>query len=114
MPRPSIHHPTDGMPLPDKWPSFLRVLSYNIFLRPPAPLFTHNTDDDRKDERLSRFVKQHLQNYDLVCLQEAFGAFSTRRDGLIVRAAKKGFHHWHKSSTNVRPQFLIDGGLLIL
>lgn len=44
-------------------------LSYNIFIRPPAPRFTHNVDDDYKDQRLEEFIKFYLQRYHVVCLQ---------------------------------------------
>ncbi|CAE8700523.1 unnamed protein product [Polarella glacialis] len=95
------------------YPPVIRALTYNIFLRAPAPQFTHNTDDDRKDERLCRFV-EHLARFDLICLQEAFGAFSQRRDWLVSVAKRFGFQDSHRSSTNVRPRFIVDGGLLVL
>ncbi|CAE7268910.1 unnamed protein product [Symbiodinium natans] len=95
------------------FPPVLRLLTYNLFLRAPAPQFTHNTDNDRKDERLCRFV-EHLARYDLLCLQEVYGAFSQRRDWLINVAKRFGLKDSHRSSTGVRPRFIVDGGLLIL
>eukprot|EP00439_Symbiodinium_sp_Y106_P069699 s2_g12.t1 len=104
-------------PLPTEraadFPPVLRLLTYNLFLRAPAPQFTHNTDNDRKDERLCRFV-EHLARYDLLCLQEVYGAFSQRRDWLINVAKRFGLKDSHRSSTGVRPRFIVDGGLLIL
>eukprot|EP00927_Polykrikos_kofoidii_P036905 TRINITY_DN31111_c0_g1_i1.p1 TRINITY_DN31111_c0_g1~~TRINITY_DN31111_c0_g1_i1.p1 ORF type:complete len:981 (-),score=240.04 TRINITY_DN31111_c0_g1_i1:255-3197(-) len=97
----------------DGFPPVIRALTYNIFMRAPAPSFAHNTGDDKKDERLTRFVAQ-LEKYDVVCLQEAFGVFSQRRDWLVAAAMSMGFHDDHRSPTNVFPRFLIDGGLLIL
>lgn len=93
--------------------SVLRFLTYNIFMRAPAPTFAHNNGNDKKDARLQRFA-QHLCRYDLVCLQEMFGAFSQRRDWLIEVAQQNGFTEVHRSPTSVRPRFLVDGGLLIL
>ncbi|CAE7384023.1 unnamed protein product [Symbiodinium sp. CCMP2456] len=104
-------------PLPTEraadFPPVLRLLTYNLFLRAPAPQFTHNTDNDRKDERLCRFV-EHLARYDLLCLQEVYGAFSQRRDWLINVAKRFGLKDSYRSSTGVRPRFIVDGGLLIL
>jgi len=96
------------------YPPVIRMLTYNIFMRAPAPGFAHNTGDDRKDERLTRFVEHHLRNYDVVCLQEMFGSFSQRREWLLGEADRLGFHDKHASSTSVRPRFIMDGGLLIL
>lgn len=114
LPHPAAFGPAAG-PLGEgeDFPPVLRLLTYNLFLRAPAPQFTHNNEDDRKDERLCRFV-EHLARYDLICLQEVFGAFSQRRDWLINVAKRFGLKDSHRSSTSVRPRFIVDGGLLIL
>lgn len=92
----------------------LRLLSYNIFIRPPAPKFTHNVEDDFKDQRLNSFIESYLNNYDIVCLQEMFGSFSRRRRRLVRAAKKRGFA-WKVSSPQSRSKmFLVDGGCLIL
>jgi endonuclease/exonuclease/phosphatase family metal-dependent hydrolase len=92
----------------------IRLLSYNIFIRPPAPKFTHNVDDDFKDQRLTSFMETYLDNYDIVCLQEMFGSFSRRRRRLVRAAKKRGFN-WKVSSPQSRSKmFLVDGGCLIL
>ena len=92
----------------------MRLLSYNIFIRPPAPKFTHNVVDDFKDQRLNSFIESYLNNYDIVCLQEMFGSFSRRRRRLIRAAKKRGFS-WKVSSPQSRSKmFLVDGGCLIL
>jgi len=90
----------------------IRLLSYNIFLRPPAPKFTHNVVDDHKDRRLNSFINSYLNSYDILCLQEMFGSFSHRRRRLIQAANQLGFH-WTVSNPRAR-NFLVDGGLLIL
>ena len=90
----------------------IRLLSYNIFLRPPAPRFTHNVVNDYKDRRLSSFITMYLNRYDIICLQEMFGSLSSRRARLIQEASLRGFK-WVVQSH--RPMnFLVDGGLLIL
>ncbi|KAF4655950.1 hypothetical protein FOL47_009213, partial [Perkinsus chesapeaki] len=83
-------------------------------LSPPAPRFTHNVDDDYKDQRLEEFTKFYLQRYHVVCLQEMFGAFSGRRKRLISRARRMGFR-WKVTSPQRRSSgFLVDGGCIIL
>lgn len=106
----------------------IRLLSYNIFIRmtllhcpfsivtlgPPAPKFTHNVANDFKDQRLECFISNYLEKYDVICLQEMFGAFSSRRRKLVKEARKRGFH-WKVSSPQSRSSMcLVDGGCLIL
>lgn len=86
----------------------------NFVIGPPAPQFTHNVDDDFKDQRLGSFIDHYLVSYDVICLQEMFGAFSNRRKQLIRAAKKRGFH-WKVSSPQSRSSlFLVDGGCIIL
>mmetsp|Transcript_48450 Transcript_48450/g.110022 ORF Transcript_48450/g.110022 Transcript_48450/m.110022 type:complete len:694 (-) Transcript_48450:27-2108(-) len=91
----------------------IRLLSYNLFIRPPAPMLTHNRVNDHKDSRLSRFIRDHLARYDVLCLQECFGAYSFRRDRLIEAAKAVGIKYSVKSVLN-RPYHLVDGGCLLL
>lgn len=96
-----------------EYPPVIRVLSYNIFIRAPAPRFTHNVENDKKDARLTRFVG-HLPRFDVVLMQEVVGAFSHRRDWLVDRAKELGFRDSLRSTTDVWPQHFFDGGLLML
>merc|ERR1711976_309962 len=51
-----------------------KMLSYNLFMRPPTPNFTHNNGvDDFKDERLNRFLRV-INQFDIICLQEMSGS----------------------------------------
>ena len=71
-------------------------------------------DNDHKDPRLRCFIDDYLDKYDVICLQEMFGAFSRRRKRLIKAAKKRGFH-WKVSSPQSRSSmYLVDGGCLIL
>jgi len=54
---------------------FIRLLTYNMFMRPP-PVKTNATDF--KDARLDEFVKQ-LDNFDIICFQEVFTTLNTRK-----------------------------------
>jgi endonuclease/exonuclease/phosphatase family metal-dependent hydrolase len=118
----------DASSVEDDAPDFdyIRLLSYNIFIRmelfrllsrfvgPPAPKFTHNVENDFKDQRLRCFMEHYLNKFDVICLQEMFGAFSRRRKKLIRLAYRKGFL-WKVSSPQSRSSmFLVDGGCLIL
>ncbi len=89
----------------------IKVLSYNIFLRPPP---VHNNENDWKDERLEDFCKL-LHNFDIICLQEMFGALNSRKQSLIRAATKSGFFFYvDTSSPSFISKYMVDGGLLIL
>eukprot|EP00347_Sterkiella_histriomuscorum_P019255 403342346 len=65
----------------------LRLLSYNMFLRP----FVKNVENDWKDERLHAYV-QLLDDFDIICNQEVFDFFNySRKERLISHAMKAGF-----------------------
>ena len=91
--------------------SNIKLLNYNIFLRPPP---VKNNESDYKNERLADFIKQ-LENFDIVCLQEMFGSFNSRKHKIIKFAHKCGYFF---SATPAAPSFfspcIVDGGLLIL
>ena len=89
----------------------LKILTYNIFIRPPP---VKNNENDWKDERIADFIK-HLEYYDIVCLQELFGSISNRKQELIKYANKSGLFFFVDSpSPSFFSKFLSDGGLLIL
>jgi endonuclease/exonuclease/phosphatase family metal-dependent hydrolase len=89
----------------------IKLLTYNIFLRPPP---IKNNENDWKDERLEDFCKL-LHNFDIICLQEMFGAFNSRKQSLIRAASKSGFFFYvDTSSPSFVSKYMVDGGLLIL
>ena len=45
-------------------PNKLRLLTYNLFLRPWG---ITNGGTDYKDERLAKFIEHYLGNYDVIC-----------------------------------------------
>jgi endonuclease/exonuclease/phosphatase family metal-dependent hydrolase len=101
-------HFTDEKMLPRKT---VKVLTYNIFLRPPP---VKNNENDWKDERLADFIKI-LDCYDIICLQEMFGSFNNRKQELIKFANKSGlFFYCDSPSPSFFSTCLADGGLLIL
>ena len=91
-------------------PTKVRVLTYNIFLRPPAI----NTNlDDYKNARVEEFIKS-MKEYDIVCLQEAFGFWNNRKQMLIKLAQKQGYVSFAESpNPSIFSSYVIDGGLLI-
>ena len=94
----------------------VKLLQYNIFLRPP-PINTW-WGRERKNERMSAFVKDFLGDFDVVCLQEAFAALNRRRQRLYAAAKRLGFQYRCASTLGLScccPRLkLIDGGLVIL
>lgn len=106
---------TPSMPLaaPAKGATRVRVLTYNLYLRPPL---INSNGNDWKDERLDLFIARVLPQYDVIALQEVFALGSSRQRRLVHAARQLGFG-WVVSS--VAPPFLtslkfIDAGLLIL
>lgn len=88
----------------------IRVLTYNLYLRPP---FINSNGNDWKNERLHEFIKL-LPEYDIICLQEVFALGNRRQDKLVEAARRQGFH----VVKCIPPPFLslkfIDAGILIL
>ena len=73
----------------------IRLLTFNIFIRPPL---VNDFGNDYKDERLAYFTKEILPNYDVICLQEIYEVnYSTRKEEFIEAARKQGFTY-HASS----------------
>lgn len=93
-------------------PYDVKLLSYNIFLRPPL---IKNNADDFKNERLTEFLKSQLDRFDIICLQEMFSLCNYRQQLLLETAKERGFAYYAKS---VDPHWLsgkfIDAGLVIL
>ena len=80
-------------------------------MRPP---FFHDDNGDFKNERLEAF-KTTIDKYDIICLQECFGAFNYRRDKLIRYAKSVGFeYHAIGPERNIFKGKYADSGLLIL
>jgi hypothetical protein len=89
----------------------VKVLTYNIFLRPPL---VKNNENDWKDERMADFIKL-FENFDIICLQECFGAFNSRKQELIKYANKSGlFFYVDSPSPSFFSKYMSDGGLLTL
>ena len=89
----------------------IKVLTYNIFLRPPP---IKNNENDWKDERLEEFIKV-IHKFDIICLQEMFGSFNSRKQDLIRAATKQGFFFYVETeSPSFMSKYMVDGGLIIL
>eukprot|EP01083_Nonionella_stella_P298091 1012074_1 len=90
------------------WKS-IKVLSLNVFVRPPRVIGC-----EFKDERL-KILLDRIVDFDIVCLQEMFRCFSKRQKKFIAKAEKLGFLYHERCP---RPKLfsvkLVDGGLLIL
>jgi len=93
----------------------VRVLSYNIFMRPPG-IHEKPEHNDYKDERLKLFLQNEIFKWDIVAFQELFGTLSHRRHKLIKEAKKTwGFlYHAHAPHPSPFSKHLVDGGLVII
>ncbi|KAJ3242116.1 calcium calmodulin-dependent protein kinase type 1G [Chytriomyces hyalinus] len=89
----------------------VRILSYNIFLRPPG---IKGSTSDFKNARLNHFAANMLPSYDIVCLQEIYSSGSTRMSKLLACAKKHGFEYHIASPSKGILNTTVDGGLLIL
>lgn len=94
----------------------VRFLSLNMFMRPPG--VSTKGANDCKEERLDLFVSDHADNYDVICLQEIFGTWTSRRRRLRAQVQKHGllystYSRMPRCFTTLPPKFS-DGGLLIL
>jgi len=89
----------------------VNVLSFNIFIRPPM---INNNGDDYKDERIQEFFK-NVHKYDVICLQEMFNAYSSRRELFIEKARQAGFCYYAAAPKPASLSYhFIDAGLLVL
>lgn len=91
----------------------VRVMTYNVFVRPPG--ITGAGGDDHKDERL-KLLAPRLANYDVICFQELFDSFSTRRSALMEAVSLFGlrFSAYLPRNLFMFPPKVIDGGVSIL
>lgn len=89
----------------------IRILSYNIFLRPPP---VHDKSSDYKNERVKLIGETVIPNYDIIAFEEAFGSLNNRRETLIEYGMKNGLSYHHKDEPHNICNLKVDGGLLLL
>jgi endonuclease/exonuclease/phosphatase family metal-dependent hydrolase len=90
----------------------MRILSLNFYMRPMGVSDMHG---DYKKERLRDFITHHLDDFDVLSLQEMFSTFSFRRNELVLAAQKQGFSYVASSPPPSTLSFqCFDAGLLIL
>jgi len=90
----------------------VRLLSYNICVRPPG--VSGSSGDDLKDERLKLLLPE-LASFDIICFQELFDAYSNRRSAMQAALKEYGLrHHVYlpKRILGIPPKF-VDGGVSI-
>jgi hypothetical protein len=63
----------------------IRLLTYNIFCRPPP---INSNQGDYKDARLNDFINR-LQYFDIICFQELFTTLNDRKHKMICEVQKK-------------------------
>ena len=90
----------------------IKILTYNLFLRPSG--IKDDKNGDYKNERLFEFIKL-LPEYDIICLEEVFDLFTSRKARLIDYAKKSGFLYIAQSpKPSLKSLCVLDGGLIIL
>lgn len=92
-------------------PSRLRVLTLNVYLRPPMISHCHS---DFKDER-TQIISKIFKYFDVVLLQEVHTCLNFRCNDLINNAAKQGLtYHYCSYGPSILSRYLSNNGLLIL
>lgn len=90
----------------------LKFVTYNILQK----IIGHQvTSNEFKSERMEVFSSMHIEQFDILCLQEAFDMFNLRPYRLLEAAEKKGFTHFFRSAPpRLQSGYMVDGGLVIL
>jgi len=91
----------------------VKLLSYNIFLRPPL---VKTNASDYKDLRLRLFGEQMMQRFDIICVQELFCLGNFRVKTFLNYATKAGLVHHARMNCYFSPwNFKVfDSGLAIV
>lgn len=94
-------------------PNRVRILTYNIFMRP----LVHNNQTDYKNERLELFLRDHVSRFDIMCLQEMFCMFNFRQstflNGSYEHAHASGWARYGLWNVHGRLQIpFLDAGLV--
>ncbi|RCI01568.1 hypothetical protein CU097_014297 [Rhizopus azygosporus] len=106
-----VHLPAKSLEVPNYATSTVRLLTLNIFMRPPG---VKNNANDYKEQRLDYIIEHILPSYDIITFQEAFAFANRRVDKLLVKAYDQGFYHHVASPRHYPWELAGDGGLLIL
>lgn len=89
----------------------IRILSFNIFLRPPG---IKNHDSDHKAMRLAYFCERVIHSYDIICLQEFFAYGTSRQTKFLQYAKNAGFEYSLTLTSKNIINTSIDSGLVII
>lgn len=89
----------------------IRILSFNIFLRPPG---IKNHDSDHKAMRLAYFCERVIHSYDIICLQEFFAYGTSRQAKFLAYAKNAGFEYSLTLNSKNLLNTSIDSGLVII
>lgn len=91
--------------------SSVRLLTFNMFMRPPG---VKNNENDYKNERLDYILQNILPSYDIITIEEAFAYANRRIDKFLLNAFHQGFYYHVASPRHYPWELAGDGGLLIL
>ena len=85
-----------------------KLLTYNIFIRPPP---IKSNKGDFKDGRLQQFQQHYANKFDVIVLQELFGALSGRKQNFFSHCKPLGLNHQLSIENKPPSKYLIDGGV---
>ena len=89
----------------------IKILSYNMFLRP----LVKNNESDYKYERLEEFTTSHMNEFDIICNQEVFEGFNSFKATLTSKASEAGFIDFaYSKRPKLFDKYVTDSGLIIL
>lgn len=94
---------------PQKSPTNVKLLTYNLFLRPP---FIKNNSSDHKDFRTKYFIDNIMDKYDIIGLQEVFGLLNGRKEKITSEAKSRNYYCYESEPGSIFGG--IDGGLLLI
>ena len=89
----------------------LRILSYNVFLRPPLISHEHS---DFKVER-TKLICKKFQDFDIILLQEVHSCLNFRCNDLIKEAQQYGIYYYYfTQGPSILSKHISNNALLIL
>ena len=89
----------------------LKMLTYNLFLRPPL---INNNGNDYKNERTELICKM-MEQYDIICFQELFPNYNMRRNKICKKAEELDLIFQARPRNHpLLSAYLVGSGLLTL
>ena len=73
----------------------------------------HTNGNDYKEARLKALSDRYLEQYDIICFQELFDWYNTRKPRMVLQAKQKGLvYHAYSPQPSLFSTHGCDAGLL--